>query len=303
MARPSPAPPCARVDVPSACSNSSKMRSMSSCRQSRTGVGDGEADRSGGARSGPASTLTSTPPLSVNLMALPIRLSSTCLHPAGVGGDQLRHVGRDVAADADALGEGAARRATRRCCRRSRAATSAAARDRNGRPRSWNSRAGPRSGRATRWPRSRRRRHRCCCSGDRLVSASSLAMPMMPFIGVRISWLTVARKRDLAWLAYSARSRAVISAVSARLRAVMSRAMARCETALAGLVAHRQFDPRKPARAARRADRDIGRTQALAVGKGGVGNDADLDAEFRKACWPARSRWSMPTRSANTLLA
>ena len=56
-------------------------------------------------------------------------------------------------------------------------------------------------------------------------------MPMMPFIGVRISWLTVARKRDLAWLAYSARSRAVISEDSARLRAVMSRAIARCETA------------------------------------------------------------------------
>ena len=56
-------------------------------------------------------------------------------------------------------------------------------------------------------------------------------MPMMPFIGVRISWLTVARKRDLAWLADSARSRALISAVSARLRAVMSRAIARWETA------------------------------------------------------------------------
>jgi len=55
-------------------------------------------------------------------------------------------------------------------------------------------------------------------------------MPMMPFMGVRISWLTVARKRDLAWLACSARSRAEISEVSARLRAVMSRAIARCET-------------------------------------------------------------------------
>ena len=55
-------------------------------------------------------------------------------------------------------------------------------------------------------------------------------MPMMPFMGVRISWLTVARKRDFAWLAYSARSRALIRAVSARLRGVMSRAMARCET-------------------------------------------------------------------------
>ena len=54
-------------------------------------------------------------------------------------------------------------------------------------------------------------------------------MPMMPFIGVRISWLTVARKRDLALLAFSARSRALTSASSARLRSVMSRAIALCE--------------------------------------------------------------------------
>ena len=73
-------------------------------------------------------------------------------------------------------------------------------------------------------------------------------MPMMPFIGVRISWLTVARKRDFAWLAYSARSRALISDDSARLRAVISRAIARCETASLILIAYREFDPRKPAR-------------------------------------------------------
>ena len=48
------------------------------------------------------------------------------------------------------------------------------------------------------------------------------------------------------------------------------------------LVAHRQFDPGEPARAARRADGDVGGTQALIVGKGGVGHDADLDAEFGK---------------------
>jgi hypothetical protein len=33
---------------------------------------------------------------------------------------------------------------------------------------------------------------------------SSSDMPTMPFIGVRISWLIIARKRDLAWLAASA---------------------------------------------------------------------------------------------------
>ncbi len=43
-------------------------------------------------------------------------------------------------------------------------------------------------------------------SGSR---SSSSAVPRTPFIGVRISWLMVARKVDLAWLAASASSRAV----------------------------------------------------------------------------------------------
>ena len=105
-------------------------------------------------------------------------------------------------------------------------------------------------------------------------------MPMMPFIGVRISWLTVARKRDLAWLANSARSRALISAVSARLRGVMSRAMARCETSLLALSrtdSSIQENQRVPPL---RADRDVGRAQAFAVGEGRVRNDADIDAEL-----------------------
>ena len=51
---------------------------------------------------------------------------------------------------------------------------------------------------------------------------------------------------------------------------------------IAGLVAHRQLDPRKPAHALRRADRDVGRAQAFAFGEGGVRNDADIDAELGK---------------------
>ena len=39
-------------------------------------------------------------------------------------------------------------------------------------------------------------------------------MPRMPLIGVRISWLIVARKRDLASLAASARSRAAAASLS-----------------------------------------------------------------------------------------
>ncbi len=46
------------------------------------------------------------------------------------------------------------------------------------------------------------------CSGVRSVSSSKLVMPMTAFIGVRISWLIVARKALLAWLACSASRRA-----------------------------------------------------------------------------------------------
>jgi hypothetical protein len=77
MARPRPAPPCARVELPSACSNSSKMRCMSSLRN--PGPVSETAKRTRSTSPAPGFTLTviSTPPSSVNLMALPIRLSST----------------------------------------------------------------------------------------------------------------------------------------------------------------------------------------------------------------------------------
>ena len=47
-------------------------------------------------------------------------------------------------------------------------------------------------------------------------------MPMTPFMGVRISWLIMARNSDLAWLAESARCALVrssrFSASSCRMR-------------------------------------------------------------------------------------
>ena len=45
-------------------------------------------------------------------------------------------------------------------------------------------------------------------------------MPMIPFIGVRISWLMVARKSLLAWLAASAR---VFSSLKVSTRASCSK--------------------------------------------------------------------------------
>jgi hypothetical protein len=51
-------------------------------------------------------------------------------------------------------------------------------------------------------------------------------MPRTPFIGVRISWLILARNELFAWLAASAASRARRSASSLRLVCVTSRATA-----------------------------------------------------------------------------
>ena len=58
------------------------------------------------------------------------------------------------------------------------------------------------------------------------VSSSSSAMPITAFIGVRISWLTLARKSLLARLAASAASRAWCSSCAACFCSVTSRAIA-----------------------------------------------------------------------------
>ena len=42
------------------------------------------------------------------------------------------------------------------------------------------------------------------CSGSSPISMSRLVVPMIPFIGVRISWLMLARKLPLAAVAVSA---------------------------------------------------------------------------------------------------
>ena len=47
-------------------------------------------------------------------------------------------------------------------------------------------------------------------------------MPIMAFIGVRISWLILAKKSDLRWVASSAASLALRSASSIFFRSVMS---------------------------------------------------------------------------------
>ncbi len=60
------------------------------------------------------------------------------------------------------------------------------------------------------------------CLGSSSDLASSSAMPSTPFIGVRISWLILARNSDLARSASSARCCASLSSCSRALSSVMS---------------------------------------------------------------------------------
>ncbi len=60
------------------------------------------------------------------------------------------------------------------------------------------------------------------CSGDSCVSSTSSVMPIMAFIGVRISWLMLARKSLLDRLAASAAARAFRSSASTLRRWTIS---------------------------------------------------------------------------------
>ena len=60
------------------------------------------------------------------------------------------------------------------------------------------------------------------CSGSSRMSCNSPAAPMMPFMGVRISWLMTARKSVRARTPASASSRARAISRSIRLRSVTS---------------------------------------------------------------------------------
>ena len=60
-------------------------------------------------------------------------------------------------------------------------------------------------------------------SSSSVVSSSSFVRPSTPFIGVRISWLMLARNADFVFDASTAASRAAASSADARLRSVTSR--------------------------------------------------------------------------------
>ena len=68
------------------------------------------------------------------------------------------------------------------------------------------------------------------CSSLRAVEVSRSIMPTMPFIGVRISWLTLVRNCVLSRAASSAASLAFPSSDSNSIRSVMSRNITRAST-------------------------------------------------------------------------
>ena len=68
------------------------------------------------------------------------------------------------------------------------------------------------------------------CSGRRRLRSSSVAAAMTAFMGVRISWLTTARKSDLAALATSARLRSSVAVALACCRALVVAALWRTAT-------------------------------------------------------------------------
>ena len=79
-----------------------------------------------------------------------------------------------------------------------------------------------------------------------LVSSNSSVMPMTPFIGVRISWLMLARNCDFASTANSARSLACSSLLLAH-----SRSRVRFATCSLSAPANRGGGPRQPVPGAR----------------------------------------------------
>ncbi len=62
----------------------------------------------------------------------------------------------------------------------------------------------------------------CLCSAPSWVSSRRSVMPIIPFMGVRISWLILARNSLCAAVAASATSLAFFISISTRLRSVMS---------------------------------------------------------------------------------
>ena len=219
MVRPSPVPPKRREVALSACSNGWKIdSSRSSGMPTPLSLTDASS-----IPSAPACTAIFTPPSDVNLIALPSRLSRICrIRSPSV---QMVRGSPSSTSHVSAIPFAAALAD----CSFTQLSTR------------WRRSTG--SGDITVWPASIFEMSRMslsrriivfplsaisctcrACSGGRSLRWSSSAKPSTPFIGVRISWLMLARNCDLAVAAFSAWRRARISCASSATRSVTSRA-------------------------------------------------------------------------------
>ena len=215
IARPSPVPPYSRVVEASACSNGledplaacpagcrCRCRATAKCSTSPSSP-----------RAGDASTLDArTSPRSVNLIALPTRLTRICRSRAGVADDGVGHVGRDVAGELEPLLVRPHGRACAACRPTSSRRSNGVAvelelarldlREVEDVVDDRQQRLGRVLARSSRYSR---------CSASQRRVEQQLGHADEPFIGVRISWLMLARNSLLARLAASAASRAACS--------------------------------------------------------------------------------------------
>ncbi len=199
-----------------ACSNGAKMRSSWSAGMPSPVSLTAKRSSVPARMSSTDETSTSTLPWSVNLIALPTRLCSTCwmreaspIARAGNCGatviEKSRPLARAVSPSRRPTSPATSRRS------KGRASTTSL-------PDSMRARSRMSFTSVSRWRPERRTISTCSrCCGLSSPRSSSWVMPMMPFSGVRISWLITATKRLLLLLVSSAAS-------SARRRCSASRA-------------------------------------------------------------------------------
>src|SRR3989449_574266 len=207
IARPRPEPPCLRVVDPSAWANSSKMWDCAAALMPAPVSLTSKRSVTFCAVSSRPATRITTEPCSVNLIALPTRLVSTWPRRRG---SPLTWVARF----AGMLQASSSPLAWARSARRSTTSSSVRRRSMS----TFSSSSFPasileKSRRSLMMP-SRFWPERCTvsaylrCALVSPVSSNSSVIPRTPFIGVRISWLILARNELFAWFADSAASRA-----------------------------------------------------------------------------------------------
>ena len=221
IASPSPVPPYRRVVEASACENDSKSLRWSAASIPIPVSRTSKRTRTFADSCSTSFTLMTTSPEGVNFTAFEARLSRICLmrpaSPTSIAGTS----GRQYAISSRPLACAASARRTASSSTRVRGLKGAGSRSTLPASSFEKSRMSLiRVSRASPAPLTPSAYWRWVSSKG--VSSNRPVSPITPFIGVRISWLIVARNSDFKRLASSAASRAVTNSAWAILRSVMS---------------------------------------------------------------------------------